>query len=59
MLKCSLKIPYSQGALTTRSNYEENWCAETFPYEEGASRWYAKNFLMARFTNKVNPGLKH
>ncbi len=45
MLKHSLKIPYFQGALTTRSNYKENWCAKTSPYEEGALKWYAKNFL--------------
>ncbi len=44
MLKRSLKIPYRQGALTTRSNYEENWYAKTFPYEEALKR-YAKNFL--------------
>ncbi len=45
MLKRSLKIPYHQGTLTTRSNYMENWYAKTSPYEEGALKWYAKNFL--------------
>ncbi len=44
-LKRSLIIPYHQGALTTRSNYKENWYAKTFPYEVGALKWYAKNFL--------------
>ncbi len=42
MVKRSLRIPYRQGALTTRSNYNENWYAKTFPYEEGAFKWYAK-----------------
>ncbi len=45
MLKRSLRIPYRQGAFTTRNNYKENWYAKTFPYEEGALKWYAKNFL--------------
>ncbi len=58
VLKRSLKIPYRQGALTIRSNYKENWYAKTFPHEEGALKWYAKNFLMAGFINKVNLGLK-
>ncbi len=37
-LKSSLRIPYRQVTLTTMSNYKENWCANTFPYEEGALR---------------------
>ncbi len=45
MLKRSFKLPYLQGASTTRSNYKENWYAKTFPYEKGALKWYAKNFL--------------
>ncbi len=45
ILKRSLKIPSLQGALTTRSNYKENWYAKTSPYEEGALKWYAKDFL--------------
>ncbi len=45
MLKHSVKIPYHQGTFMTRSNYKENWHPKTFPYEEGALKWYAKNFL--------------
>ncbi len=45
MLKQSLEIPCRQGALSSRSNYKENWYAKTFPYEEGALKWYAGNFL--------------
>ncbi len=45
MLKHSLKIPYHQRALITSGNYKENWYTKTFPYEKGALKWYAKNFL--------------
>ncbi len=45
MLKRSLRIPYHQGAFTTRRNCKENWYAKTFPYKEGALKGYAKNFL--------------
>ncbi len=41
------RIPYRQGALTTRSNYKEKWYAKTFLYEEGTLKWYAKKFLRA------------
>ncbi len=43
--KILLKNSLLSGALRTRSNYKENWYARTFPYEEGALQWYAKNFL--------------
>ncbi len=45
------KGPYAKtllkNSLLSRSlsNYKENWYATTFPYEEGALKWYAKNFL--------------
>ncbi len=45
MLQRSLKIPYHQGALMTRSSYKKDWYAKTFPYEEGPLKRYAKNFL--------------
>ncbi len=45
MLKHSLRISYHQGDMMTNSIYKKNWYAKTFPYEEGALKRYAKNFL--------------
>ncbi len=53
MLKCSLRIPYRQGALMTRSNYKENWYAKTFPYEERALGPYAETLLNVIFPQRI------
>ncbi len=45
MLKRPLRIRYHQGALTTRSNYKENWYAKTFPYEEGPNGPFIPNLF--------------
>ncbi len=59
MLKCSRRISYRQGALTIRSSYKESWYAKTFPYEEGAFKWYSKNFSKPRIHKRAEWFVHH